>query len=399
MRSISTRQRRDLLTRRHHLGGDAGTPEQVARALIGLHATDPATVFLSTLVRGRAITLAEILDATYGRRTLVRWMAMRRTLFVFPRETVPIVHAAVSRPLAVTLRKRLERQLELNGSQPAIDGDIGAWLSSVEDAVQRALLARGTATGLQLSADEPRLRTFIPPRAPSDFPQNVTSPLLTVMSTEGKLVRGTATGPWTARQHRWEAPDRWWPDGLPDVSAALARRALARAWLVAFGPAPISDLEWWTGWSKTVVQSALSGLPITEVDLDGERAFLLDDPAVIAELDLPAPDPTVTLLPALDPTSMGWKRREWFLAVDPAPLFDRNGNIGPTLWWNGEVIGGWAVAPTGEIRIAVLADRGTEVLARAERAAAELQARIEGAVVTPTCRTPLERSLSEGLAG
>jgi hypothetical protein len=366
----------------------------VAASLIGLHATDPATVFVSVLVRGGRITLADILASMYDRRALVRWMAMRRTLFVLPRESVPIVHAAVSRPLAVTLRKRLVRQLERNGSDPVIDGDIAVWLADVESGVQQALQARGTATGLQLSADEPRLRTFIPPRTPSDIPQNVTSQLLVLMGTEGRLVRGTPTGTWTTRQHRWEPVDRWWPDGIPALETAAAQTELARAWLTAFGPAPVSDLEWWTGWTKTAVRSALAALSTIEVDLGGERAIMLDDPAVTAELDRPAPAPTVTLLPALDPTPMGWKRREWFFGIEPGQLFDRNGNIGPTLWWNGEIVGGWAVAATGEIRTAVLADRGAEATAAAEGAAADLHDRLEGAVVTPVFRTPLERSLA-----
>ena len=42
--------------------------------------------------------------------------------------------------------------------------------------------------------------------------------------------------------------------------------------------------------------------------------------------------PWVALLPGLDPTTMGWKRRDWYL--DPAiasRVTDRNGNIGPTV--------------------------------------------------------------------
>lgn len=45
------------------------------------------------------------------------------------------------------------------------------------------------------------------------------------------------------------------------------------------------------------------------------------------------------MLPCLDPTPMGWKRRDWFFAIDQRHVFDRNANIGPTLWWDGEIIG------------------------------------------------------------
>ena len=104
--------------------------------------------------------------------------------------------------------------------------------------------------------------------------------------------------------------------------------------------------------------------------------------------------PTAALLPALDPTPMGWRRREWLLGIDPHHLFDRAGNIGPTLWWDGEVVGSWAVTPTGDIRTAVVADRGAEADRAIERAAARLHDRLDGAVFSPAARTPLERSLS-----
>ena len=121
-----------------------------------------------------------------------------------PRADVPIVQAAVSTPLAAMLRRRLISQLARNGSEPPADGDVGAWLADLEVRVENALQSRGTATGAQLSTDEPALRTLIPARAPSDRPQNVTSALLTLMSAEGRIVRSTPTGSWTSRHHRWE---------------------------------------------------------------------------------------------------------------------------------------------------------------------------------------------------
>jgi hypothetical protein len=78
-----------IIVRRHHLGGDAGSPEAVTRALIALHATDPASVYLSVLARSAGSTLADVSAAMYERRSLVRWMAMRRTLFLFPRGRRP----------------------------------------------------------------------------------------------------------------------------------------------------------------------------------------------------------------------------------------------------------------------------------------------------------------------
>ena len=55
-------------------------------------------------------------------------------------------------------------------------------------------------------------------------------------------------------------------------------------------------------------------------------------------------------LPGLDPTAMGWKGRDWCLAPDMARcVTDRNGNIGPTVWADGQVVGGWVQRPDGSI--------------------------------------------------
>jgi Winged helix DNA-binding domain len=401
LQTVSVQQRRRSIVGRHHLDCSGASPEEVTQALLALHATDPASVYLSVLARSARATLADVSESMYERRSLVRWMAMRRTLFLLPRGDVPVVQAAVSAPLAATLRRRLISLLERNGSEPPIEGDVGHWLAALEVRVEAALRARGTATGAQLSADEPVLRTVIRVRAPSDVRQTVTSPLLTVMSTEGRLVRSTPTGSWTSRHHRWEPVEHWWPDGLPQLDEEESQRVLARRWLARFGPATADDLQWWTGWTKTTVQRALSRLPIEVVDLHGQAGIALGAPEEDAALDAtahtmgdPTGPPAATLLPSLDPTPMGWKHREWFFGIDQHQVFDRNGNIGPTLWWDGEIIGSWAVAATGEVRVKLVADRGTEASNAIQDAAARLHDRLHGAVITPAIRTPLERSLA-----
>lgn len=393
MRTITVQQRRDAMVSRHHLAGDAASPEAVTRALIALHATDPASVYLSVLARSTASTLADVAAAMYERRSLVRWMAMRRTLFVLPCEDIPTVQAAVSTPLAAMLRRRLANQLQRNGSEPAIEGDVSDWLSGVERRVDRALARRGTATGAQLADDVPGLQTRILAKAPSDRPQNVTTSLLTLLSADGRIVRGTPTGPWTSRHHRWEPVSSWWPEGLASIDPATARRDLAQRWLARFGPATPEDLQWWTGWNKTTTTRALEDIGVEDVDLHGQAGILLAGTAGDLALKPPG-DAIATLLPALDPTPMGWKIRDWFLGIDPHLVFDRAGNIGPTLWWNGEIVGSWTIAPNGELRAKVIADRGAEAHAAIDQAAEHLHARLDGAAVTPAIRAPLERSLA-----
>jgi hypothetical protein len=339
MRTITVQQRRRAMVRRHYLAGDARNPEAATQAVVALHATDPASVYLSVLARSAASTLSDVADAMYARRSLVRWMAMRRTLFVFAREDIALAQAAVSSPLAEVLRRALISRLRRNGSEPPIDGDISRWIADLEDRVERALARRGSASGAQLASDEPALTTLILAKAPSDRPQNVTTSLLTLMSADGRIVRGAPTGAWTSRHHRWEPISYWWAQGLPSIDPAQAQQDLARRWLERFGPATIDDLQWWTGWNKTTTRRALANLAIEEVDLHGQSGITLPSSGEDDDFFADGVRPTAALLPALDPTPMGWKAKDWFLAIDPGLIYDRAGNIGPTLWWDGEIIG------------------------------------------------------------
>ena len=71
---------------------------------------------------------------------------------------------------------------------------------------------------------------------------------------------------------------------------------------------------------------------------------------------VPEPEPWIALLPALDPTPMGWSGRDWYLPAEHrAALFDRTGNIGPSVWCDGRIVGGWAQRPDGDDRLAAAA--------------------------------------------
>jgi hypothetical protein len=130
------------------------------------------------------------------------------------------------------------------------------------------------------------------------------------------------------------------------------------------------------------------------VDLGGATGIMLtaDEPA----LDEPAAvPPWPALLPALDPTAMGWRDRAWYVGEHAPALFDRSGNIGPTAWWDGRIVGGWAQRKDGEIVVRLLEDTGAEAAAAIAAEAQRLRTWIGSGRVIPRFRTPLERELAE----
>ena len=389
IRTVSVAERRRRLAVRHHLapGERAGTVPAAAGDLIGLHGTDPASVYLAAWARTREVDKAAIERALYEERSLIRMLGMRRTVFVVPAELVPVVQAACTDQVAERMRRGLGQVIEASG----IAADGPGWLKEVGEATVRALAARGTATGAELAADEPRLRAQITYAQDKSYggPVNVTTRLLTLLSAEGLIVRGRPRGGWTSSQFTWFAAE-----AQAQPPAAAARAELARRWLSAFGPAPVSDLQWWTGLTGGQVKAALAELDVTEVDLDGSPGLMLaaDLPGLD---DAPALEPWAALLPALDPTAMGWRERAWYVGEHTAALFDRSGNIGPTAWWDGRIVGGWAQRKDGEISVRLLEDVGTDAAAAITAEAERLGEWIgPGAKITPRFRTPLERELS-----
>ena len=389
MRRIGVEERRARLGLRHHLAGAAraGVVE-VARDLVGLHATDPATVYLAARARALDPGIAALEEALYEERRLVRILGMRRTMFIEPVELMGVVQAACTDAIAAQQRRLL---FDLIGRAGLAD-DPPSWVEDVEKVTLRALEARGgAATTGELAKDDPRLAQQIVLAEGKSYEgrQSVVSRILQLLAAEGRIVRGRPRGSWVSGQYRWSVVEAWLPGGVPTWPLAEAQAELVRRWLRGFGPATIADVKWWTGLPMGQVRPAVAATGAVEVDLDGTPGLVLAD-----DLDpVPAPEPWAALLPALDPTTMGWAGRDFYLGPHRPALFDRNGNAGPAIWWDGRVVGGWAQRASGEVVLRLLEDVGADATSAIETEAARLTDWLGPTRVTPRFRTPLEREL------
>jgi hypothetical protein len=390
VRRIGIEERRARLGLRHHLASDAMASDvvEVARGVVALHSTDAASVFLATWARMRLAEVEAMERALYDERTLVRILGMRRTIFVVPADLVAAVNSACAEAIAVRERRRLVQLLEA----AAIAGDGGNWLTGLEEDTLRALAARGQATAAELSLDVPGLREQIlfGEGTKWEGQVGVSTRVLFLLAAGGHIVRGRPRGSWTSTQYRWAPMESWLPDGVPEMPTDAAQAELARRWLKQFGPGTANDLRWWTGWTAAEVARALRAVDAVEVELDAGTGFLLKE-----DLEpVCAPEPWVALLPALDPTVMGWTERGWFLGEHRPALFDRSGNAGPTVWCDGRVVGGWAQRPSGPIVFRLFEDVGAEAVRAVEAVAGRLATWLGELRVVPRFRTPLERELS-----
>lgn len=419
---VSDEQRRARLVTRHRLAPHTRTDDVVAIAddLVALHSTDPVTVYLSATSRMAAPDREAVEAALYTDRTLLRHHAMRRTLWVFGHRHAALAHHAATTGVAAVQRRALLSQL---GETGIVDPE--AWYAEAATRVLGVLTGQGPTTAREVGAALPDLAGLALTIQGGTQPAHTR--VLLVLGFEGRVLRARPTGTWINGQYRWAAADDWVPGGIgpaprasggpdsgdpgsggsgsggpgsgeartgtsevgrprtgspevgePGAGGARGRArdggahrgaaaGLAHAYLRAFGPVPRDDLKWWAGWTVATTTGALADVGAVEVTLDGGgTGFLLPD-----DLDpVPDPGPSVALLPGLDPTTMGWKARDWYLDPDHARfLFDRNGNGGPAIWVDGRIAGTWVQRRDGRIATRLFTDVGPAARAGVEAVA------------------------------
>jgi hypothetical protein len=396
VRRVGVDERRARLARRHHLapGAQAAGVAELAGALCGLHATDPASVVLAARARVSDLTPADVERALYDERSVVRMLGMRRTMFVEPVDSMAVVQAACTEALVAGERRKVVKLVEAGG----LGADGAAWLAAAEAAALETLASCGEATAAELGRAVPALgrQVVLGAGTRHEARQSMATRVLFLLAAQGLIVRTRPLGSWTSTLNRWAPLGAWLGDRAPaPLAESDAAVELARRWLRAFGPGTVADLKWWTGWPAGLLKRTLARLQPVEVALDGGQVGLVladDDGHESATAD--APGPWAALLPGLDPTVMGWSQRDWFLGTHREWLFDRTGNAGPTIWWNGRVVGGWGQRKDGEIVHRVLEDVGGEAQAAISREVAALATWTGPVRLTPRFRTPLERELT-----
>ncbi len=339
---IDDDERRARLAFRHRLLSRTRSDDLAAIAddLVALHSTDPATVFLSAMVRMAQPSVAAVEQALYVDRTLIRHHAMRRTLWVATPPAVRRMHATATVALVEPERKRTAAMLAANGV-----ADPEAWLAKAERRVLADLRQHGPSTARAIGQRVPDLRhpLVLNPGKPYAGSQSAHTRVLTLLGFTGTILRARPSS-WVNGAYAYAAAEDWLPGGLGGAEPRTAARELADHWLRRFGPGTAADLQWWMGWTVRTTRQALADARAVEVTLsDGPGWVAVDDEAA-------APvEPWVAVLPGLDPTTMGWKQRAWYLPAAARESFDSTGNGGPTLWVDGRIVGAWAQTRDGQI--------------------------------------------------
>ena len=183
---------------------------------------------------------------------------MRRTLFIVPTDEAAVFLAGAALDIHRKERKRVEGWL----TEEMGDG-ARRWLDEATDKLL-ALLDDGQEWSTRdIPKAVPGLQRTIRVGSGKWVAETpVLSRLLFLLAMEGRIVRTRPAGSWRASSYRWAATGRWFKTVPDHLDEQEARALLLDRYLVTHGPATLTDIRWWTGWTPSYGRrTRVSGTP------------------------------------------------------------------------------------------------------------------------------------------
>jgi hypothetical protein len=325
MGTFNTRSTNHFVLRKQHLTEDTKTDNilQIVNDIIGLHATNPATAYLSLFARTCSFSKQQLDDELYIKRNLGKIRCMRKTLHILPKELILVAYSATKRIVEIT-SERYSQNVGVTRKQ----------YMKTSKAILELLKGRGMTT------------KEIKNSLKSDV--NISS-VVNLMCDQGLLIRGNPRHGWKSNIHTYYRFKDYFSDlDLAAVDEEKSKELLIRQYLASFGPVTANDIVWWTGLLKRDVTRVLEKLQnqLSQVEianLKGDYLMLSSDLRTFDSLK--SERHVLNFLPNLDPYLMGYKERERYLNPEHYDyVFDRSGNGTSTILLDGRVIGVWDVA-------------------------------------------------------
>ncbi len=295
---------------------------------IGLHSTEYLTPYLSLWSRVKDFEPKSLFDDLNERGETLRMRAFRGTIFVIHRENLTQILGASKIFLASAIQQYKKFLLKA-----------GLDLSSIEQAVVELLAHKNLLTGNEIKK-----------QLPAHLMGENFNYALRYLEFTGKLMR-TNQRYITDKVIRYGLLAEFFPEIInSEINPEEALKELVLRYIKKFGPIALDDLAWWLSITKTTARQVLAALNeiVISVDFNGQQYsmekedrerfedFRLDDER----------NPIINFLPYEDHFPKAYVNRDWFLAEEVAPIVQKEGTIYlgqlfPSIWHNGEIIGGW----------------------------------------------------------
>jgi hypothetical protein len=334
MDAFSPEQVRWFRLRRSGLAEPHPSPEEAAFAVGGVQAQILSASMLALWNRSAAGagTQAEIGEALFDRRTLVRLWGQRHTLHLYPSADWPLIQGAFA-----SRRTWWEREAAKGGLD-----DVAEYRDGV---VRVAALLRERQ---HLSRSELRESGLA-------LPEALMSPWGGVFAELAR--QGLAClARWEGGEARYAHREHWLPSlawAPPKEEEALAE--LARRYFRAYSPASVNDLAHWLGAGVAAARRAIASLGAELAETSAGYAFADD----LDELAASPPEREtwpVRLLGRFDPLLLAHKDKDWIV---PEPHYARvwrpAGHIEAVVLDHGRAVATWRYdrVGAGSLRVRV----------------------------------------------
>jgi Winged helix DNA-binding domain len=300
---------------------------EVVRDVCGIHAQVPSCAELQVWARVKGATPADVRDALWERRSLVRTWVMRGTLHLLTAQDLPLYVGALSQHdrwwKGAWLRMIQMSAEELRATLDAIRESLGARPLTREELAAKVARRTGAQDGARM------------------------------LSGWGEMLKPAAfhgylcSGPPRGQSVTFVRPDRWLEQwDVPDPQQAW--REIVRRYLHTYGPASREEFARWWGMQPAPAGRVLnaSGDELTEVDVEGHRAWLLTDD--VTSLRRARRNTAVRLVPGFDVYTAGSRPHHSLVAAHHKDLvFRKAGWISPVVLVGGMAAGVWKHARTG----------------------------------------------------
>jgi hypothetical protein len=274
METVSLSTVNHFVLKKQHLADDSklNDPVLIAKDIGGLHGTSATGPYLSLLARSNSFQREDLAVEMSKKKNLARIRYVRNTIYILPKDFIPVAYAATSQMAEVTAA-RFSKYLGITPTQYA----------RISNKILKILRGRGLTT----REIKQKLRTAI----------NI-APIVNLMCDKGLLVRSLPREGWKSTQHAYYLFKDYYPDlNLTVYDEKDARREIVKQYILSFGPVSEKDVGWWTGFPKPQVKEILKDLDeeISSVEIpELEGGYIIhsseeDDGSIVGIWDLQEP--------------------------------------------------------------------------------------------------------------
>ncbi|NHK30217.1 MAG: winged helix DNA-binding domain-containing protein [Asgard group archaeon] len=298
---------------------------------IGLHSTDNMTPYISLWNRVNNFQPEELFNGL-NKLNYLRKRAFRGTVFVIHRELFPLLNV-ISKIFAINWFKGYEKELV------KLNIDFNTF-------TEKALSFFKNKNDLKVS-DLKKLMKDV-----DTLPSNLFSLALRYFELDGKLVRTTHKY-LNDKSIRYGLVEDFFPEVFKNpIDPDDALNKIFLNYIKQFGPITIDDFCWWLPTTKTKCKELINNNneDITEMKFNNlDYLILKDDLEKLNNFEKEDKQNIINFLPYEDHFPKAYKIREWFLPEELEKIVIGQevitmGQLYPTIWLNGRIIGQWEIS-------------------------------------------------------